>query len=162
MEATETLLKDQLLDAVDDAYYRTLREGDELMYDGRTLFEILDHLNKTYGVGDKHTLAENMERFLEKPDMDNELDLYYSKQEECQRIAKDSSTPIREADMVIQLVKYMGATGIFTKATVKFNKLPADEQTWKRVKEWYRVSADEKSEIENTPASTGTCSQTRR
>ena len=86
---------------MEDAYIRTLREGDELMYDGRSLFEIINHLNKTYGVGNKHTLAANTERFLIKPDPDNELDVYYSKQEDCQRIAKDSKTPIREADMVL-------------------------------------------------------------
>ena len=80
LEVTKHLLKDQLLEAVEDAYIRTLRKGDELMYDGRSLFEIVDHLNKTYGVGNKHTLAENMEKFLEKLDPDNELDLYYSKQ----------------------------------------------------------------------------------
>ena len=105
------------------------------MHDDRTLFEITDHLIKTRGVGDKHTLAENMDRFLEKPDMDDELDIYYSKQEECLMIAKDSTAPICEADMVIQLVKHMGETGIFTKATVKFNKLPTVEQTWIKVKE---------------------------
>ena len=81
LEATEVLLKDQLLECVDDAYIRTLREGDELMYDGRSVFELLDHLNTTYGVGDKHTVAANMKKFLEKPDPKEELDVYYSKQE---------------------------------------------------------------------------------
>ena len=68
-----------MLEAVEDAYIRTLRDGDKLMYDGRSLFKIVDHLNKTYGVGNKHTLAENMDTFLKKPDPDDELDVYYSK-----------------------------------------------------------------------------------
>ena len=38
VEANETLLKDQLLEWVDEAYYRTLQEGDELMYNARSLF----------------------------------------------------------------------------------------------------------------------------
>ena len=148
LEVTETLIKDQLIATVEDAYIRTLHEGDKLMYDGRILFEIVNHLNKTCGVGDKHRLAANTKWFLEKPDPDEEFDVYYSKQEECQRMAKDSKTPIREADIVLQLVEHMGATGIYTKATVKFNREKDEDQTWEKAKEWLRYVANDHSEIE--------------
>ena len=83
VEVTKILLKDQLLEWVDEAYYHTLREGDKLEYDGIYLFELLDHLNKTYGVGDKPTIKANMVTFKQNLDMDKHLDLYYLKQEEC-------------------------------------------------------------------------------
>ena len=148
LEATKTLLKDQLIECVGDAYIRTVREGDELMYNGRSVFEILDHLNKIYGVGDKHTIAANMKNFLEKPDPDDELDVYFLKQEECQKVVKDSKTPIREADMVLQLVEHMGAMGVYTKATVKSNREKDEDQTWRKVKAWFRKVVTDPSEIE--------------
>ena len=118
------------------------------MYDGRSLFEIINHLNKTYGVGDKHTIKENMATFKMNLDMDDHLDLYYSKQEECKRIVKDLRQPIREADMAIQLVEHMGAMGTRTRATVKFNKLKAEEQTWEKANEWFREATDNLEEME--------------
>ena len=75
-----------------------------------------------------------MVTFNLNPDMDDQLDLYYLKQEEYQRIAKDSRQPIREADIVIQLVEHMGTTGTHTRATVNFNKLKVGEQTWEKAK----------------------------
>ena len=42
----------------------------------------------------------------------------------------------------------MGATGIYTKSTVKFNREKEEDQTWDKAKEWYRYVADDHSEIE--------------
>ena len=50
--------------------------------------------------------------------------------------------------MVLQLVKHMGVTGVYTKSTIKFNKLKDEEQTWDKAKEWYRYVANDHSEIE--------------
>ena len=125
------------------------------MYDGRSVYEILDHLNTTYGVGDKHTIAANMKKFLEKPDPEDELDVYFSKQEECQKVVKDSKTPIREADMVLQLVEHMGATGTYTKATVKFNREKEADQTWDKAKDWFRAVATNHGEMERYSGVTG-------
>ena len=155
LEATEVLLKDQLIECVEDAYIRTLRKGDELMYDGRSVFEILNQLNKTYGVGDKHTIAAKMKKFLEKPDPEEELDVYFSKQEQCQKVVKDSKTPIREADMVLELVEHMDATGTYTKATVKFNREKEKDQTWDKAKDWFRNVATDYSEMEKYSGVTG-------
>ena len=49
--------------------------------------------------------------------------------------------------MVIQLVKHMGAAGVYTKSTVQFNKLLDEEQTWEKAKGWYCASADKHSEM---------------
>ena len=65
--------------------------------------------------------------------------MYFEKQEECQRQAKDSEHPINDAEMVRMLQKHMGDSGMLTKKKVKFDKKNKADRTWKNGKEFCRA-----------------------
>ena len=81
-ETCDELLKNQLLDAVEEKYLRELRDLYS-EYDDKTVLELLDHLFANYVKMDDPTINRNTERFNEPPDMDSPIDEYFSKQEEC-------------------------------------------------------------------------------
>jgi hypothetical protein len=54
--------------------------------------------------------------------MDNPINNYFAKQEQCQRITKTSKYGISDNAMIGMLAKHMGKTGALTKSTVKSNK----------------------------------------
>lgn len=99
-----------------------------------TLFKILDDLHKMYAQHDTLTIEAKRISFAQPPDMDDHVDDYFTRQEDCKRIAAGLRRPITEADMVSMLVEHMGATGTHTKATGKFNNLDNVEQTWAKTK----------------------------
>ena len=96
-EACDGLLKNQLLDAVDENY---LRE------------ELLNHLFSNYVKMDDPVINRNMERFNEPPDMDLSIDNYFSKQEECQETAEDTYVKITDEMMVHKLTTHIGKAGL--------------------------------------------------
>ena len=67
--------------------------------------------------------------------MDNPIDYYFAKQEQCQQITKTSKYEISDDDMVGMLVKHMGRTGTLTKSTVKFNNQLDENKIWAKAKE---------------------------
>ena len=86
---------------------------------------------------DAHILKANLKVFEEEPLMDNPINNYFARQEQCQRIAKTSKYEISNDNMVGMLVEHMGKTGTLTKSTVKFNKQLDENKTWEKVKEWF-------------------------
>ena len=40
------------------------------------------------------------------------MDMYFKKEEECQRLAADGEIPISEAEMGMQVQTHLGATGL--------------------------------------------------
>lgn len=135
-ETCDELLKNQLLDAVEEKYLRELRDRYS-EYDDKSVLELLDHLFANYAKMDDPTINRNMERFNEPPDMDSPIDEYFSKQEECQEIAQDTDIKITDEMMVQKMTTHMGKTGLVGRSNYKFkNQLPA-EKTWKKAKKWF-------------------------
>ena len=64
---------------MDEPYYRTLLQGDKLGYNVRTLFKILNHLNKMYTSHDKHINKANKIAFADNLGMDSHLNLYFAR-----------------------------------------------------------------------------------
>ena len=127
VDAVEELLKNQLIEAIDEDYILELREG-RSGYSGRTLLEILKHLRAEYAAMDDVVYKELMARFREPPDMDVPIDKYFRKQEECQLISQDSDDPITEKGMVIQLTTHLSETGLINKQVTKFKKQTEPEE----------------------------------
>ena len=148
VKATANLLKAQFIKAIQDCYIRELHEGDHIEYNDRSLFELLDHINKKYAKMDSHILKANRITFAEPPDIDDPIDNYFSKQENCKRVAKSSNSPITNDDLVTTLLEHMGKTGVLPKSTIKFNKKEDSNRTWKNAKDWYRDALDDIDEGE--------------
>ena len=82
------------------------------------------------------------------PQMDNPIDDYFAKQEQCQHITEGSKYEINDDGMVGMLVEHMGKTGTLTKSTVKFNKQLEENKTWTKAKEWFRDALDDIMEMQ--------------
>ena len=148
VEAVGNLLKAQLIESVEECYIREIHQGDYIEYDDRSLLNILTHIKDKYGNMDAHILKANLKVFGEEPQMDNPIDDYFAKQEQCQRIAETSKYEITDDDMVAMLVEHMGNTGTLTKSTVKFNKQLDENKTWAKSKEWFCDALDDIMEMQ--------------
>ena len=69
--------------------------------------------------------------------MDNPINDYFTKQEQCQWIAEIFKYEITDIVMVGMLVEHMGKTGTLTKSTVKINKQLDGNKMWAKAKEWF-------------------------
>ena len=136
-ETCGDLLKNQLLDAVEEKYFRELRDRYS-EYDDKTVLELLEHLFAEYAQINDTVINMNIERFNEPPDMDLPIDAYFNKQEECQEIAEDSEVKITDEMMVQKLTTHMGKTGLIGNSNYKFKQQQQAEKTWKKAKKWYR------------------------
>ena len=111
VEAARDLLKNQVIEAIDEDYILESKEG-QSGYSDVTLLEILKHLRNEYATMDDVVYKELMRRFREPPDMDALIDKYFRKQEECQLRSQDADDPITDKRMAIQLTTHMGETGL--------------------------------------------------
>ena len=145
VEAAHDLLKGQFIDCIEECYIKELYDGYS-EYDNRTLFELLDHVNSKYASMDDHVLEEIMDKFEEPPDLAVPIDVYYAKQEECQRLAEGTDHKIKDGDMVKMLQKHMGASGTLTRKKVKFDKRDKAQKTWINGKLYYREALEDMEE----------------
>ena len=142
VETAEELLKGQFMEAVEECYFKELRQGYS-EYDNRSLYDLIKHVKDKYATLDDHVLEDIMTVFAEPPDLAMPIDVYYAKQEECQRQAEASEDPIRDSDMVRMLQKHMGDSGTLTKKKIKFDKKPRADRTWANGKEFYREALED-------------------
>ena len=143
-EIMEDLLKNQLLEAVDPAYYMEL-EHPIFKYDKVTVNQLISHLFDNYANIDDQLLESNRELYNEAPDLSQPIDVYFRKQEKCRKIAEDGKVPISEADMVLQLQLHLGKTGMVNTAYTKWKS--ASNRTWTNAKTWFRKALREKEDI---------------
>jgi hypothetical protein len=133
----DELLRNLVLDAVDDEYYMELKHS-IFVYDSVTVSTLLNHLFPNYVKIDDQTLMANKLRFAEPPDLSKPIDVYFHKQEKCQQLAADDEVPIREPDMVLQLELHIGGTGMVNTAYTKWRTKPTPDRTWKNAKVHFR------------------------
>ena len=143
VDTVEELLKNQLIEAIDEDYILELKEGIS-EYSGVSLLQILEHLKTEYAPMDDIVYGALMKRFREPPNMDAPIDKYFRKQEECHLLSQDSEDPITDKGMVVQLTTHMGETGLINKSVTKFRKQtdPANK-TWAKGKIWMRKALKE-------------------
>ena len=142
VDAVEDLLKNQVIEAVDEDYILELKQG-RSGYSGVTLIEILKHLRTEYATMDDVVYKDLMNNFREPPDMDAPIDKYFRKQQECHLRSQDADDPISDKGMVIQLTTHLGETGLINKQVTKFKKQDAADKTWDKGKKWFRKALKE-------------------
>ena len=145
VEVAEELLNGQFIDAIEECYIKELREGYS-EYDNRSLFDLIEHVRSKYAMLDDHVLEDIMAVFEEPPDLSVPIDVYFEKQEECQRQAEGSDYKITDGDMVKMLQKHMGNSGTLTKKKIKFDKKAKLQRTWDNGKEFYREALEDLEE----------------
>ena len=142
-----------MIEAVKEDYILELKEGLS-EYSSVTLIKILEHLRVNYALMDDMIYNELMTCFCEAPDLDVPIDKYFRKQQECQLLPQDSTDPITEQVMVIQLTTLLGASGLIFQAVTKFKNQPDPlDKLWEPTKAWMRKALRElksKSKLEGS------------
>ena len=87
--------------------------------------------------------------FEEAPDLSRPIDVYFKKQEECQRLAADGEIPISEAEMVMQVQTHLGATGLINTKYLAWKKKDAVERKWVTAKKYFRAAISDVQELYN-------------
>ena len=75
------------------------------------------------------------------------LDIYFKKQEACQKLAADGEVPISEADMVLQLQDQVGSTCMINTKYATWKKKSLTNRSWKDRKKYFRTALNDMSEI---------------
>ena len=83
VEAVGNLLNDKLIESMEEGYTQELHQGGYIEWTDSSLFGILMHINGKYVKIDAHIWKANLEVFEEEPLMDNPIDIYFAKQEQC-------------------------------------------------------------------------------
>ena len=71
---------------------------------------------------------------------------------DCQKMAADGEVPITEAEMIIQLQNYLGATGMVNIKYIKWKAKPINSRGWKPAKIWLRHTLNGVDEINKLTA----------
>ena len=136
-EMVEELLKNQFLEAVDEEYIMVLKQG-VLRYDGTSLNDLVQHIFDNYAKIDDLLVIKNKKEFEEPPDLTRPIDVYYKKQEDCQKLAADSEVAISEPEMVLQMQTHLGSTGMINSKYLKWKRMTKTERNWKDGKKYFR------------------------
>ena len=121
VDAVQELLKNQLIDAIDEDYILELRQGIQEC-NGCTLINLLTHVRPNYATMDDLVFNAIMKAFTEPLDMDLPINKYFIKQEDAHLLSSDSDNPITNVAMVLQLTTYISATGIINRSFIKFKR----------------------------------------
>ena len=81
------------------------------------------------------------------------FDIYFKKQEDCQKLAADGEVPINEADMVLQLQTHVGSTGMINSKYAMWKKKSLTDRSWKDGKKYLCAALKDVSEITRLPTS---------
>ena len=141
----EELLKNQLLKAVSEEYYMDLRQG-VLQYDGVSTSELLEHVFTNYTRIDDALLIKKRE-FEAPPNLSRPIDVYFKKQEECERLATNGEILISEAEMVMQVQTNLGAIGLVNTKYLACKKKSTAERKWGLAKKYFRAAISDVEEL---------------
>ena len=141
-EAVMRISRNMMLEAVEHQFsLLELKEG-MAMWDNSTVIEMLDHLFTEYGQMTAKEINRNKKRFQEEPILSQPaaLDIYFHKQQECQKISLDSPKHIDDDDMVAMLVEHMEMGDLAAKAYKFKNIQDPNEKTWTKAKTFFRAA----------------------
>ena len=96
----EDLLRNQLMEAVDEEYYLELKNP-TYRYDRVKVRDMLTHLFDNYGKLDESMVRQNKRDFEEAPDLSRPIDVYYERLQKCQKISEDAGYPITANDLIL-------------------------------------------------------------
>ena len=109
--------------------------------------ELLEHIFSNYARTDDALLIKNKREFEAPPNLSRPIDVYFRKQEECQRLAADGKIPISEAEMVLYVQTHLGATGLVNTKYLAWKKKAAAECKWAPAKKYFRAALSNVKEL---------------
>ena len=126
----EELLKNQFLEAIDEEYIMEFHQG-VLLYNQVKLLDLINHVFNNYAKINDLLVIKNKKELEEPQDLAHRIDVYFMKQEECQKLAADSEVTISEAEMVLQMQTHLGTTGMISSKYLMWKKMSRENRNWK-------------------------------
>ena len=125
---TDQALLHQCMQAIDDTYYQILEDPDE-GYADLELFDLLEHLDDTYGDITPDDLALN-EASMDAPwSPEQPLEDLFNQVRKAQDFARPHD-PISDLKAIRSITTNLENSGVFTDALKKWRARPAAEKTW--------------------------------
>ena len=127
--AMESLLKKQLLSAIDPTYLTALEDA-ELGMGFTTGKEILVYITAEYGTITLDDLAVNMEKLNEPWNSEQPIRLLWDRIKECQRIGTAGGEPITDRMAMYTVLKLLDATGVYHVYTTSWRQTHPIQTAW--------------------------------
>ena len=132
----QELLKAQIQEAVDDVYTRQLKNK-YTGYLGVTIRDLIDHLLDRYGKITAADIASNNKQFLEGMDMDQPIDVYFTKIDDSVQYAADGKTPYTAQQIVTAAENAVRKTGMYKEPLRRWREKPTADKTWTNFKTFF-------------------------
>ena len=125
--SVEASLKKLLIAAVPDTYIDALSD-DQFGYATTSTFDLLEHLDNTYGIITTDDLDRNLDELNREWGTDQPIEDLWKQIRKC-RVFASNNDPISEATAVRAAIQNLERTGVFTDAIKDWRKLPDDQRT---------------------------------
>ena len=146
---TDKLLKKQLLEAVEERFYKSLRNR-HTGYAGVPTLQLLQHLKLQYGKVTEAELEEN-DRALKTPyDVQNPIETLYEQVEDAINFADAADTLYTQQQILSIALSLIQKTGVFTDWIREWKRKNQLHKTWPLFKEFF---AEAHQEFRDNPSS---------
>jgi hypothetical protein len=152
--ATDKGLKQQLIHAVDEMYYKTLRNR-ITGYASVTTRNILEHLYLTYGHISPADLADNDATMKSAYDPSQPIEVLFDQIEEALDLAAAANAAYTPQQIVAYAYNLVFQTGVFADACRDWRRRPLIEKTWANFKRDFAVAHQELRESQLTSQGAG-------
>lgn len=153
-KATDKILKQQLLGAVNELYYQAL-SNPLTGYAGVKTLDIITHLYAKYGKISAADLADNEVQLRAPYDAQTSMETLFSQIERAERIAKARNASYSKAQLVQAAYNTVFQTGMYNDACREWRRRPNAEKTWDNFKEHYETAQHELQESQLTTQGAG-------
>jgi hypothetical protein len=148
MRATETKLRNQLLEAGDDTYWRRLRMA-TLGYGTRTVRELLAHMLTTYG---RFTEVERREAAsrMDVPWEGGPLEVVIQQIEDTAEAFEQGGTILSDDQKRDKLYDLVSTSNLLPDACQRWRMLPDAQKTWDAARDHFQTFANDRDEVMTT------------
>ena len=152
--STDKTLKQQLLAAIDDIYYRSLRNR-ITGYANVTTLTILRHLYDNYGNISPTDLIDNDNRMKAPYDPTQPIELLFDQFDDAIELAAAANAAYTGPQIVAYAYNTILQTGLFTDACRDWRRRPAAQKTWPAFKADFSLAHQEMRESQTTTQEAG-------
>jgi hypothetical protein len=152
--ATDKALKQQLLAAVHESYYRTLRHR-ITGFANTTTRQLLDHLYATYGNLTPADLVENDERMKAPYDPSQPIEVLFDQIDDAVELADAANAAYTPAQIVAIAYNCLFQTGLYTDACREWRRRDPGYRTWPHLKRDFALAHQELRESQVSAQNAG-------
>lgn len=131
--AVQLSVKNQMINAVEDAYLDEIRDEDT-GFQQPSPEDIIAHLMDRYGDISEWLITENKQTIDEHFDPTLPFATYTKRIEKCLQLANDAGTPYSDAQLVQIGVVAVTKTGMFNEGYLRWTRRPVADKTWANFK----------------------------